>query len=82
MKKRNWKTVALVFILAILTEMCYTGYAYYVSRGNTVLGPTFAGLIAIGKGVLVYVYSKDPFQIGVLAIGQVLGTWLTLTIIG
>lgn len=73
--------LALVFILSILTECAYTAYAYYVARGDIVRGPAFAGLIAIGKGVLVYNYARDPWQIGTLAVGQVIGTWLTLKVI-
>jgi len=70
-----------VFALAVLTECAYTGYAYFVARGNVVLGPLFAGLIAIGKGTLVYIYARDPLQIATLAVGQVLGTFLTLKVI-
>jgi len=78
MKKRNWKTVALVFVLSVLTEAAYTGYTTFVSRGNTGLAPVFAGLIAIGKGTLVYIYSRDWVQIGILAVGQVIGTYLMM----
>ena len=70
-----------VFVLAILTECAYTGYAYFVARGDKVRGPMFAGLIAVGKGILVVAYVRDPWQIATLAVGQVLGTWLTLTVI-
>ena len=75
-----WRIVT-VFIGAILTECAYTSYAYYVARADKVRGPIFAGLIAIGKGYLVYTYARDPFQIATLAAGQVVGTWLTLTVI-
>ena len=71
----------VVFVLSILTEACYTGYAYYVARGDTVRGPTFAGLIAVGKAVLVIQYVREPLSIAALAVGQVAGTWLTLAII-
>jgi len=71
----------IVFVLSILTEACYTGYAYYVARGDTVRGPTFAGLIAVGKAVLVLQYVREPLAIAALAVGQVAGTWLTLTVI-
>ena len=71
----------IVFVLSILTEACYTGYAYYVARGDTVRGPTFAGLIAVGKAFLVIQYVKEPLAIVALALGQVAGTWLTLKVI-
>lgn len=76
-----WGRLAVVFVVSILTECCYTGYAYFVARGDTVRGPLFAGLIAVGKAVLVYIYARDPLQIAALAVGQVVGTFLTLTVI-
>jgi len=70
-----------VFILSVLPEACYTGYAYYVARGDTLRGPTFAGLIAVGKAMLVIQYVHEPLAIAALALGQVAGTWLTLRVI-
>ena len=73
--------LSIVFILSIITEACYTGYAYYVARGDTLRGPTFAGLIAVGKAILVIQYVREPPVIAALALGQVAGTWLTLRVI-
>lgn len=70
-----------VFGMAILTEACYTSYAYYVARGDTVRGPVASGLIAIGKAVLVIAYVREPIAVAALALGQVVGTWLTLKVI-
>jgi hypothetical protein len=80
--RAGWKTVAMVFVLSILTECAYTGYAYFVARGDVLRGPMFAGLIAVGKGILVYTYTKKPLQIATLAVGQVIGAYLTLNLIG
>jgi hypothetical protein len=82
LKQINLKTVLMVFVLSVLTECAYTGYAYFVARGDVLRGPLFAGLIAIGKGILVYTYTRKPIQIATLAVGQVIGTYLTLNIIG
>lgn len=68
--------------MAIVTEACYTGYAYYVARGDMMRAPLFAGAIAIGKGILVVNYVREPLAgIATLAVGQVIGTWLTLKFI-
>ena len=73
--------IVIVFVLAVITEMCYTGYAYYVSQGDTVRAPIAAGLIGVFKGILVVAYVRDPIMIAVLAVGQVCGTYLMLRFI-
>jgi len=70
-----------VFSMAVVTEACYTCYAYYVARGDTLRGPMASGLIAVGKAVLVIAYVREPIMVAALALGQVAGTWLTLKII-
>ena len=70
-----------VFTLSILTEAAYTGYAYFVARGDRMRGPMFAGLIGVGKAILVVNYVREPLTIAALALGQMAGTWLTLTVI-
>ena len=67
-----------VFSMAIVTEACYTSYAYYVARGDTLRGPISSGLIAVGKAILVIAYVREPLMVAALALGQVAGTWLTL----
>jgi uncharacterized membrane protein YfcA len=37
--------------------------------------------IAVTKGILVYLYAREPVLIAALAIGQFIGTWLTLKVI-
>ena len=73
--------LALVFFLAIITEGFYTSYAYFVARGDTVKGPLSSGAIAIFKAILVIQYVKEPLTIAALAVGQIIGTYLTLRII-
>ena len=77
----DWKSTVLVFVVGILTECCYTAYAHYCGKADVVKAPVFAGLIAVGKGVLVVSYVKSPLQIATLAVAQVLGTWITLRVI-
>jgi len=67
--------------MAIITEACYTSYAYYVARGDLLKGPISAGLIGIFKAILVITYVREPVMIAALAVGQVCGTWLTLRFI-
>jgi hypothetical protein len=77
----DWKATLLVFIVGILTECAYTGYAHYCAKADTTKAPLFAGLIAVGKGILVVNYVRSPVQIATLAIAQVMGTYLTLSVI-
>lgn len=77
----DWKQTAIVFVVGILTECCYTGYAHYCGKADRTRAPIFAGLIAVGKGILVVSYVKSPLQIATLAVAQVLGTWITLSMI-
>jgi len=77
----DWKQTVLVFVVGILTECCYTGYAHYVAKADTVRGPIFAGLIAVGKAVLVIAYVHEPMQVAVLAVAQMIGTWVMLRVI-
>jgi len=67
-----------VFGMAVVTEMAYTSYAFYVSRVDTVKAPISSGLIGVFKAILVIAYVREPVMITALALGQVLGTWLTL----
>lgn len=71
----------LVFFLAIVTEAFYTCYAFYVARADLVRGPLASGAIAIFKAILVIKYVREPLMIVTLALGQVVGTYLTLRII-
>jgi hypothetical protein len=70
-----------VFGLAIVCEAAYTTYAYYTARADTIRAPIASGAIAILKAILVIAYVKEPIQIGALALGQMIGTHLTLKII-
>jgi len=71
----------LVFGLAIITEAFYTSYAYFVARGDLVRGPLSAGAIGVLKAILVIQYVREPLMIAALALGQMVGTWLTLRLI-
>jgi len=73
--------LVIVFILAVITEGFYTAYAYYVARGDRVRGPLASGMIAIFKAILVIQYVREPIMIASLAVGQVIGTYLTLGLI-
>jgi len=73
--------LAFVFVMAVICESFYTGYAYYVSRADLVRAPAAAGAIAIFKAVLVIQYVREPIMIAALAIGQVIGTYMTLRFI-
>lgn len=77
----DYRRLLFVLLVAIVTEACYTVYAYYVARGDMVRGPIASGAIAIGKGILVVNYVREPAAIITLAIGQIIGTWLTLKFI-
>jgi len=77
----DWKTTAIVFLVGILTECAYTAYAHYCGKADVVRASVAAGLIAIGKGILVVSYVRSPAQITTLAVAQILGTFLTLKII-
>ena len=77
----NWLSVVLVLILSIVTEVFYTGFAHFVSRGNKRLAPLCSALIALGKGSLVYIYTKEPIQIATLAVGQYIGTLIMLDLL-
>ena len=72
---------AMVFILAIICESFYTRYAYYVARADLIRGPASAGAIAVLKAILVIQYVHEPVTIAALALGQILGTYLTLKFI-
>lgn len=72
------RDLLLVFVLAIITEGFYTSYAYYVARADLVRGPLASGAIGIFKAILVIKYVREPLMIAALALGQVVGTWLTL----
>lgn len=71
----------LVFALAIITEGFYTSYAYYVARADTFRAPLSSGGIAIFKAILVIMYVREPLMIAALVIGQMIGSWLTLSLI-
>lgn len=71
----------LVFGLAIITEGFCTSYAYFVARGDIIRGPLASGGIAILKAILVIYYVHEPWLIAALAVGQVVGTYITLKII-
>lgn len=70
-----------VFGLSIVSIACYTAYSYYTARGDPLRSPLASGGIAITKGILVYMYAREPLLIVALAVGQVIGTWLTLRLI-
>lgn len=70
-----------VFVLAIITEACYTSYTWHVSRGDTTRAPISAGLIGVFKAILVISYVKEPITIAALAIGQIAGTYVMLKFI-
>jgi len=71
----------VVFCLAIITEGFYTNYTYFVARGDMVKGPLSSGAIAVFKAILVIQYVREPIVIAALAIGQIVGTYLTLRLI-
>jgi len=73
--------LALVFVLAVVCESFYTSYAYYVSRVDLVRAPLASGGIAVLKAILVIQYVREPAMIAALALGQVVGTYLTLRFI-
>lgn len=78
----DWKATALVFVIGVLTECCYSAYAHYCGKADALKAPIFAGLIAVGKGILVVSYVRSPVQIATLAVAQVIGTYATLRLIG
>ena len=75
-----WRTV-LVFGLAIICEGFYTSYAYFTARGDLLKAPLASGGIAVFKGILVCLYVREPIQIAALAVGQIIGTYITLRLI-
>jgi hypothetical protein len=73
--------LVIVFLLAVVTEGFYTCYAFYVARGDLLRGPLASGGIAVLKAILVIQYVREPVMIAALAIGQVVGTYVTLRLI-
>jgi hypothetical protein len=71
----------LVFVLAIVCEGFYTAYAYFTARADLIKAPLASGGIAVFKGILVCLYVREPIHIAALAVGQVIGTFLTLKLI-
>lgn len=71
----------LVFALSIVTEIFYTCYAYFVSRVELLKAPACAGLIGIFKAIVVIQYVREPRAIATLAVGQVIGTYVALSVL-
>ncbi len=73
--------LSVMFLLALVVEVCGAGYTIAVSKGNMKWALIFSAAYAIvGAGVLFNVV-KNPMTLPASVVGEIMGTFCTLTVV-
>ncbi len=71
----------VMFLLALVVEICGAGYTIAVSKGNMKWALVFSAAYAIMSAGVLFNVVRNPMTLPATAIGEIMGTFCTLTVV-